>query len=149
MTLQGRDQVIYKGETHGMVNQPLGKYLSYMLHAFHFVSVSTTLWRGYTAVWSIEEGRLYLKKVEGVLVTHTGSKHACLDDLFPGYPDRVFAHWFTGTLQCPIGSRLENPRGGLGGGNTPIYEQDLLIELKAGEVVGERIRNNPENQNPE
>ena len=33
---------------------------------------------------------------------------ATLETVFPGFPDRVFAHWYSGTIRLPQSRRLGN-----------------------------------------
>ena len=51
--------------------------------------------------------------------------------LFPGYPQGVFAHWFSGELRCPSGALLHYVHGSY----ASSYERDLFIEVRRG-VVG-------------
>ena len=63
---------------------------------------------------------------------------ANLETVFPGYPDRVFAHWYTGTLRVPQGKVLKYVHMGY----QSTFESDMLIDVERG-VVGEvRIREN-------
>ena len=55
-----------------------------------FESNSSALWRGYIGSWEINERRLYLVELEGVLEDGTD---VTLGTLFPDFPERVFAHW--------------------------------------------------------
>jgi hypothetical protein len=58
--------------------------------------MSTACWRGYIAIWEIEDGVLYLKGLDAWL----GDKKADLKTLFPKrYKNgKVKADWFTGAL---------------------------------------------------
>ena len=57
-----------------------------------------------------------------------------LDALFAGYPDGVFAHWFTGELRCPAGALLHYEHAGY----ASRYERDLFIDVRQGLVLGQR-----------
>lgn len=61
-----------------------------------------------------------------------------IEKIFPGFPERVFAHWFSGTIRIPRGRVLDY--GHMGYGLT--YERDWLIEIERGIVKGEQIRHN-------
>lgn len=54
-----------------------------------------------------------------------------LVDLFPGYTNCVYAHWYCGTLQIPQGGLLQYVHGGY----ASRYERDLLIEVENGLVI--------------
>jgi len=84
--------------------------------------------------WTIESGRLYLIKLQGGSNTDQGWVERSLADLFPDYPDGIFAHWYTGELRCSIGQLLNYVHGGY----ASRYEQDLFIEVVRGVVVSER-----------
>ncbi|MFZ4711843.1 MAG: hypothetical protein ACOYMH_18585, partial [Zwartia sp.] len=58
-----------------------------------------------------------------------------LADVFPDYPNGVFAHWFTGELRCPQGERLRYVHRGF----DSKYEKDLFITVRSGVVIGERL----------
>lgn len=55
----------------------------------------------------------------------------------PGYPDRVFAHWYSGTLRIPK-KLLEYIHMGYGGS----YERDRFLKIEKGVVGGSHIRHN-------
>ena len=61
-----------------------------------------------------------------------------LETVFPGYTERVFAHWFSGTLRLPQGQLLHYVHGGFGS----CYEQDLLVDVTRGVVTAKRVRVN-------
>jgi hypothetical protein len=103
-----------------------------------YIMPNTALSRCYFGTWEIECDRLYLKKLqrwkkEGDVVTERG-----IEDLFPGYPDGVFAHWYTGELRCPRGSLLKYVHGDF----RSIYEEDLFLCVQRGVVLEERVVRN-------
>lgn len=55
--------------------------------------------------------------------------------------DRVFAHWYSGTIRVPKGKQLKYVHAGYGS----IYEQDVLLDLDRGVVVGTRLKHNAPN----
>jgi len=101
--------------------------------AFKFTS--TALYRGYIGTWQIIKDRLYLVKLEAKLEQ---GQPMTLGDLFLGFPNRVFAHWFSGRVRLPRGELLEYVHAGWGS----IYEADLFIEFKNGILVGEELKQN-------
>ena len=91
-----------------------------------FEFTCTALWRGYVGSWEIVDGRLYLIGISGTL---KGGEEAALITMFPDFPDRVFAHWYSGTIRIPQGKELEYIHMGYGS----TFERDLLLDLFKGE----------------
>jgi len=135
MTAQIGERLIYDGREVPMCSEPLGDYFAFGGRNPEFKSSCTALWRGYVGTWEIVGGRLYLINLSGTL--KDGSE-ATLETVFPGYPDRVFAHWYSGTLRIPEGKRIEYVHMGY----ASIYERDRLIKIEKGVVVGTRVRQN-------
>ena len=143
MTAQFCESLRYEGRQMGMTTEPLGDYFA--LGGANpglgqdWPADCTALWRGYIGTWEILGGRLYLIAINVL----PGSRVAVnLETVFPGYPDRVFAHWYTGTLRIPQGEVLKYVHMG----HQSTFERDLLIDVERGVIRGERIR---ENQVPE
>lgn len=138
MTAQFSEILIYKGEEIDLCEEPLRLYLETIAKDFRFQAPSTALWRGYRGTWSIEGDRLYLVKLNGYRATPTGTAKVELGDIFPDFPDGVFAHWYTGELRCPTGGLLEYVHGGYGS----RYEMDMFLKIDKGQFLSERIVNN-------
>lgn len=94
----------------------------------------TALWRGYTARWELLDGRLYLVKLHGTLADKGA---ASVSTFFPDYPDRVFAHWYSGELILPDGEMIERFHAGYGG----VWERSIRIMVSRGVVAGRRVLN--------
>ena len=135
MTAQFSETLLLRGETLALCTEPLAPYLETGASRITFDAETTACWRGYDGTWAIEGNRLYLVKLEGTSLTAVGWLKRSLADLFPDYPDGVFAHWYTGELRCTKGKLLKYVHGGY----ASSYEQDLFIEIVRGEVVAERI----------
>jgi hypothetical protein len=135
MTAQAAETLIYKGEELAMCETPLDVFMQSNGRGIRFQERSTACWRGYIGTWQIWEDRLYLVDVSATL--EDGSA-ATLEGLFPGYPDGVFAHWFTGEVRCPMGKQLQYVHRGF----SSVFEKDLFLEFKAGVLVSERIVDN-------
>ena len=58
--------------------------------------------------------------------------------MFPGFPDRVFAHWYSGTVRIPQGKQLEYVHMGY----ASKFERDLFLDIERGVVVSTRVRQN-------
>ena len=135
MTAQISETLIYNGEEHAMCSEPLGSYFGLGGKGPEFRSPTSACWRGYVGTWEVVDNRLYLIKLRGWL---KDGGEANLENLFPGYPDRVFAHWFTATARLPQGKELEYVHMGYGS----RYERDLFIRFEKGFVVDSYTRKN-------
>ena len=85
---------------------------------------STACWRQYVASWRLEDGRLYLDKIDGLYR---------LDGEEP-----LFADWVTETLRIAEGNALTYVHMGFG----TVYEKDRFIKIRMGVVVGSSERDN-------
>ena len=135
MTAQISEILHYQGRKQRMCTEPLGDYFALAGIEPRFEVNCTALWRGYVGEWSVIEGRLYLIGITGTLA---GDKPASLETFFPGFPDRVFAHWYSGQVRLPMGQQLEYVHGGY----ASTYEQDLLIDFDQGVVSQTTLRHN-------
>lgn len=139
MTAQFGKRLHYDGQEMTMCTQPLDTFfaLGGVNPGFgqDWPMDCTALWRGYIGTWEIMDSRLYLIAINVM----PGSRvSANLEAVFPGYPDRVFAHWYSGTLRIPQGKTLKYVHMG----HQSTFEKDLLIDVERG-VIGEaRIREN-------
>jgi hypothetical protein len=135
MTAQIAEKLLYQGEQVAMCTNPLSDYFAMGGFNPRFESMSTALWRGYVGGWEIVDDRLYLVSLDGTLEDGTD---ATLETVFPGFPDRVFAHWYSGTVRIPQGKQLEYVHMGY----ASKFEQDLFLEIERGVVVATRVRQN-------
>ena len=135
MTAQIAETLIYQGEQVALLTNPLDMYFELGGHHPGFQSTSTALWRGYVGSWELINDRLYLLALDGVLET---GEDASLESVFPGHPDRVFAHWYSGTLRIPQGRQLEYVHMGY----ASSFERDVLLTLQNGVVVHKEVRHN-------
>lgn len=138
MTAQFSERLHYRGEELALCSEPLGYYLKTVRKDFALEAPSTALWRGYVGTWTIENKHLYLVKLKGHKATPVGTIDIGLGDLFPDFPDGVFAHWYSGELRCPMGGLLEYVHGGY----ASTYEKDLFLRFEKGILISERIVDN-------
>lgn len=96
----------------------------------------TALWRGYIGTWEVLGDRLYLVAIHKLVLNGPGTNF--LETVFPGFPDRVFAHWYSGTLRIPQGRTLKYVHMG----HQSTYERDLLIDVERGVIGDVRIHEN-------
>ena len=141
MTAQFGEKLHYEGREVSMCSEPLGDYFALAGIEPDFDANCTALWRGYVGTWEILGGRLYLIGLSGTLKSGAA---ADLATLFPGFPDRVFAHWYSGELRVPEGKILKYVHGGYGS----TYESDLFISIDKGVVTKTRVRRNGTSTDP-
>ena len=135
MTAQIAEKLRYQGEDVAMCTNPLSDYFAMGGTNPRFESNCTALWRGYVGSWEIVDDRLYLVGLTGTL---EDGAEASLATIFPEFPERVFAHWYSGTIRIPQGKQLEYVHMGYGS----TYERDLFLDVERGVVVTTRERQN-------
>lgn len=135
MTAQVAEQLDYLGEMLSMCSQPLDSFFEAAGRSPRFAANSTACWRGYVGHWRIEADRLYLISIRAEL---EGGSAVTLNQIFPGYSERVWAHWFSGTLRCPRGRLVKYVHAGYGSS----FEADLFIEIRRGVVVSTSLQQN-------
>lgn len=123
MTKQFSESLVIDGVYHRLNSFPLDRWLAKSRSAPRFTAPHTALWRGYRANWEIRDQRLYLVGITGfvadnppeddseALGEYMESPALHLPDLFPEYPERVFAHWCSGDLCIPLGDPALPPTG--------------------------------------
>lgn len=139
MTAQTPENLIYKDRLLPLCSEPLKHFPGVSpLEWPYFARSSSALSRGYHGTWEIASDRLYLRALSR-LKRYQGAKiDVGIEDLFPGHPDGVFAHWYAGDLRCPRGALLNYVHGGF----ASTYEEDLFLTVQHGVVIGERVIRN-------
>ena len=135
MTAQVPETLIYEGNKLSMCAEPLGDYFALAGLEPPFDWTSTALWRGYVGTWEIIQSRLYLIGINGRLKT---DEAATLASIFPDFPERVFAHWYSGTIRVPEGKLLEYFHMGY----ASRYERDRYFEVEKGVVLRSWVEEN-------
>jgi len=135
MTAQIPETLRYQGKEVPMCTQPLADYLELAGIKLRFGIICSALWRGYVGSWEIAGDRLYLVDFSATL---EGDTEATLATLFPDFPDRVFAHWYSGTIRIPQGRQLKYVHMGYGS----TYERDVFLDVERGVVAATRTRYN-------
>jgi hypothetical protein len=142
MTAQMPEKLFFEGKSVPLLTNPLSQYFEMSGTFPNFYAPNTALWRGYIGYWEILADRLYLTRVEGRLVDDT---NVCLNELFPGFADRVFAHWFSGPLRIPKGKMLEYFHGGYGS----VFEEDIIISVLKGILTDTKVIRNGTLEDPD
>lgn len=135
MTAQAGERLFYKGEEAWMAAEPLNQYLQ-KRNDIKFISPSTACWRGYFGQWEIKDNKLYLIGLKAYL---EGYREVDLNYLFPRQK-QVIADWFSGKIRVPQGEMLDYVHMGY----ASLYERDLILEIKNGELVNEYVVENEE-----
>jgi hypothetical protein len=125
----------FDGNEHSMCSEPLEDYFNLVGNRPKFAEMNTACWRGYVGKWEVRDDRLYLIGVEAYL---TDGKEASLENIFPGFPERVFAHWYSGTVRIPEGKLLDYHHMGY----ESVYERDVFLEFQKGVLVSKTMREN-------
>lgn len=140
MTAQFGERLHYDGQEMSMCTHPLGDFfaLGGINPGFgqEWPLDCTALWRGYIGTWEVLGDRLYLVAIHKLVLNGPGTNF--LETVFPGFPDRVFAHWYSGTLRIPQGRTLKYVHMG----HQSTYERDLLIDVERGVIGDVRIHEN-------
>lgn len=137
MTAQIPETLVYEGEEMAMYTNPLDDYFALGGVDPGLWSGCTALWRGYVGRWEIVQDRLYLVGLSGTL---RSGQEATLATVFPAFPERVFAHWYCGTIRIPRGRRLRYVHMGY----RSVFERDVLLDVRRGVVVSRQVRHNGE-----
>lgn len=135
MTAQAGERLFYKGEETWMAAEPLNQYLQ-KRNDIKFISPSTACWRGYFGQWEIKDNKLYLIGLKAYL---EGYREVDLNYLFPRQK-QVIADWFSGKIRVPQGEMLDYVHMGY----ASLFERDLILEIKNGELVNEYVVENEE-----
>lgn len=125
MTAQIPETLVYQGQSFDMMSEPLEDYFRFGGFKPDFGFSCSALWRGYQGRWEITGGRLYLV---AVTLGMDDEESSVIEHFFPGYPGRVFAHWYTGVLRIPRGKRLHYRHMGY----SSVYERDEFLEFERG-----------------
>ena len=131
---QTMERLYLKGELVYMALDPLWSYLENLPDKHLFGALGSRCWKGYIGTWEIKDEKLYLISLFGN-GNHPQRWYSIIDIefLFPKQRE-VFAEWFTGELRIPQGSILKH----IDYGWQTVYESDLFINVKNGNVVGYR-----------
>ncbi len=159
MTAQETDFILIDGVQHQLLTNPLEAYRETYRRDIVFFQEhpNTACWRGYVAEWEIDDGKLFLLKVDGY-VSYKGRNPsiepnqdprweglhpelfqdkvpATLFELFGSENERVPATWYSGELLIPLGGMLEYVHAGYGS----RFARYLIIPVVNG-VCGEQKR---------
>ena len=144
-TAQIPDSLVYQGETHPIFSNPLESYFDkdHPRPQNVFVFSCTACWRGYVAMWTIEERFLYLTKLKEGTCSRD-AKEIDLSRVFPGQKGQIKATWFSGALRIPMGERLHYVHMGYGS----LYEKTRVLTIERGKLTNDYVVDNTKERRP-
>ena len=155
-TAQAPDVLIYDNKILDLFSNPLESYYKDEKDKPKFYiypnETSSGNWRGYVAIWEITDGELFLRGLDSWLCdsgTETVPplcRKADLKELFgnKSVKGKISATWFTGELRIPEGKQIAYVHMGYGS----IYERDIIINVEAGKITGQKIIDNTKKELP-
>lgn len=135
MSAQARDTILINGVRYFFFGSPMFDYWDTNRNKPKLLSFNTGLQRGFFASWEIHETKLYLIDFYGEHYSirpkrgFVREKNYSLSDLFPDQ-QRVFADWYSGELQIPIGKQVGYSHSFIG----TILETSTTISIQKGIV---------------
>ena len=136
MTTHVNEVLRHNGESLSMCATPLSLLLEQQSIPWTFkATLVTAPHRRYVGTWQIEGARLYLIGLQETGDTFGQWNTFPMEAVFPGFPDGVFAHWFTGDLRCVRGKFLQRVRKVYG----DIYEEDVIFRFQRGVLEKEWV----------
>lgn len=129
MTAQRKDTIVINNEEYIMYGVPMHKYWEQENNKPSFFSGNTSLNRGYYAKWLIQKNMLYLIDFYGE--NFFKRKEYTLNDIFPNAEDKVFAYWFTGDIEIPMGKQIDYSHSFIGA----TYEYYSTLKIEKGIVI--------------
>ncbi|GGY39077.1 hypothetical protein GCM10011297_10350 [Bacterioplanes sanyensis] len=137
MTAQLHETLDYQGQRYSMISTPLSDYLTVAKETPRFLFSGFHLVRGYLGHWQILDQHLYLTDLSHTSIMGEHCEMS-LGDVFPGYDERVFAHWYSGTLTLIDGQLKQYRHQGF----ASDYQQYLLLQIERGKLIGQRHSKN-------
>lgn len=143
-TAQIPDGISYEGRGYALYSQPIHALLrakpDVQARVERYIGPRCSAsWSGLRAEWLIEDGRLFLVRLEAnpcdrepdvIPLRKLGARRG---------ETRIFAGWYSGELRLPQGEELEYVHMGF----ESVYERDLFLTVENGQVVGRRVVENP------
>lgn len=142
MTVQCPDYLLHRGRTLYLHACPLASYLDRLPRRMRpeFAEISTACWRGYVALWEIEDGMLWLRDVRAKLLVDGTAVDANLGNFLPHRKGAIAATWFSGEMRCPEGRLRSIGMRGIGQGDS---ERTRVLDITKGRLVREWLMYNP------
>lgn len=101
--------------------------------------ISTAFWRGYQAIWQLEDDRIFLTGIFPPLATPEDTPADLAAMFGERYANgKVFADWIDEELRIPQGNRINYVHMGY----ESTYERDRFLKVRNGKVRSDRIYEN-------
>ena len=141
MTAQQSDKIIYKGIECDLHTNPMEYYFTqYPDKRPHKDIYCTGLWRGYVAVFEIEDSQIYLKDIKVMTgdfntdyINLTKGWKSVINEVFPNQ-EHIKLDWFSGTLVLPSGELVNYVHMGY----ASTYEHYILLDIENGDLKSEK-----------
>ncbi len=130
--MQEQDFLIYKDVKLRTLSDPLEGYLRKVKLPHKLFIPNTASSRGYYSKWAIDNRKLFLIDWQGFILNHQKVE---LEYLFPD-EEFVFAKWFTGNIRIFLGEKFHFIEGHY----KTLYEGEMIMKFKKGELVNENIK---------
>jgi len=108
MTGQQHENFVCESVRYDISEEPLEDYFAVRGSKPVFNWLSSGCWRGYVGTWALTNQRLYLIALRpAVGFEEDHDTRLSLAMLFPNYPKRVFAHWYSGTMRVSVDRKFD------------------------------------------
>lgn len=111
MAAQIGDRILYNRQIHSLASEPLSPYLYSNKIEKLFSGINSAYYRGYCAIWKIENKNIYLLNIEspnskkGEIANGIDEPISPMNKLFPGQTE-VFGDWVNGKIKIQSGKVL-------------------------------------------
>lgn len=131
-TGQRSDLIIYEGDTLALLSLPLEEFLgeyNERLRKYPILKLtcSTDLWRGYQALWKLENDRLFL-----IDVYLCGNKDKSILKEFFQTQAPIKAKWFTDQLFIQHGKMIKYNHTGF----DRYFQEETVVDIEQGNIIG-------------
>lgn len=138
MTVQILEKIKIGTKCYPFKSSPLETYFKLLGRKPEIQTKLSICHRGYCGTWELRNEHLYL-----IGINPLSSDNFKMDKLFPGYENRVFAHWVSGKEPFEIGSEI----GRSFGGDYPMLEYEVTLNFSNGKVIDYSIWDNQKTEN--
>ncbi|MGD9873565.1 MAG: hypothetical protein AB7T27_04770 [Kiritimatiellia bacterium] len=132
-TEQEPEILLLDGKTYYLLDEPLESLYETNKSARPLFELAPGLkssgnWRGYIGVWTIQDGRLYLTGIKGVVNGEPANLQELFQTRFIG--GKVHAEWVDGTLRAGYGEVISYQHMGF----SARYQYEIYLTIRSGNV---------------
>lgn len=145
------DYIFINGEEWELLDKPLNKDSAVYANLMKFLpegrSVSTANWDGYTAYWTVIDGKIYLQKIDvHMYSSHDNEEYTLvyeadsLRNLFVSYYDGqgILAKWLNGDVRSGRGKVIRYFHSGF----NRNMEEECIMSIYGGTIVNSMLYHN-------